>query len=155
MFNNKGENKHRKFMQMALAEAQLALAKGEIPVGAIVVKEDQVIGRGHNLVEQLKDPTAHAEMIAISAACSTINDKFLSSCTIYVTMEPCPMCSGALVWSRLKQVVIGCLDPKTGSCGSLFNIASNKKLNHQLEIVHNVMEEECSQLVKLFFRMKR
>lgn len=142
-------------MRAALAEARLAFHKGEIPVGAVVVHQNRIIGRGHNLVETLKDPTAHAEMQAITAACSSLNDKFLPECSLYVTLEPCPMCAGATVLARLKQICIGTLDSKTGSCGTLFNIASNKKLNHQAEIVHSILEDECRELLQNFFRHKR
>ncbi|AXJ00859.1 tRNA-adenosine deaminase [Cyclonatronum proteinivorum] len=142
-------------MRLALNEAQLAMQKGEIPVGAVVVHKNQVIGRGHNLVETLSDPTAHAEMQAITAACSTLNDKFLKECTLYVTLEPCPMCAGASVLARLKQICIGTLDSKTGACGTMMNVSSNQKLNHQVEIVHSILEEECSALLKLFFKGRR
>lgn len=131
------------------------MQKGEIPVGAVVVHKNQVIGRGHNLVETLSDPTAHAEMQAITAACSTLNDKFLKECTLYVTLEPCPMCAGASVLARLKQICIGTLDSKTGACGTMMNVSSNQKLNHQVEIVHSILEEECSALLKLFFKGRR
>ncbi|WP_270049199.1 tRNA adenosine(34) deaminase TadA [Cyclonatronum proteinivorum] len=146
---------HQRFMRLALNEAQLAMQKGEIPVGAVVVHKNQVIGRGHNLVETLSDPTAHAEMQAITAACSTLNDKFLKECTLYVTLEPCPMCAGASVLARLKQICIGTLDSKTGACGTMMNVSSNQKLNHQVEIVHSILEEECSALLKLFFKGRR
>ena len=150
-----GWHTHQKFMRMALEQARLAFQKGEIPVGAVVVHSGSVIGKGHNLVETLRDPTAHAEMQAITAACSTLNDKFLQECTLYVTLEPCPMCAGASVLARLKQICIGALDAKTGACGTLLNVAANKNLNHQTEIIHSVLEEECSELLRLFFRNKR
>ncbi len=142
-------------MKMAYDQALIAYQEDEVPVGAVVVENNLVIGKGHNQVEKLKDPTAHAEMIAISAACASRNDKFLEGCTLYVTLEPCPMCSGALVWSRLDRVVIGALDPKAGGSGSVFNISSNSKLNHQVEIIHSVLEEECSELLKRFFNRRR
>jgi len=142
-------------MQIALEQARLAYLLDEVPVGAVVVHEGVIIGRGHNMVETLKDPTAHAEMIAISAACTTQSDKFLTECSLYVTLEPCVMCSGAVVWARLKRMYVGTLDPKAGGSGSVFNISSNKKMNHQVEIVHNILEEECSEILRKFFIRKR
>jgi tRNA(adenine34) deaminase len=146
---------HDQFMGQALKEAVEAFTEGEIPVGAVVVHDGMIIGRGHNQVEMLKDPTAHAEMIAITAACSALGDKFLDECTLYVTLEPCPMCAGAAVWTRLKQIVYGAADPKAGACGSLFNIASNRKLNHRAEIIQGVREFECEEILKRFFRDRR
>jgi tRNA(adenine34) deaminase len=146
---------HQRFMHKALQEARKALTAGEIPVGAVIVRQGVIIGRGHNLVETLKDPTAHAEMVAITAACETVSDKYLSGATLYVTLEPCAMCSGALVWSRLDRVVFGASDPKAGGSGSIFNITSNNKLNHQLEVIQGVLEEECSSLLVGFFARKR
>ncbi|MCC5933436.1 MAG: tRNA adenosine(34) deaminase TadA [Candidatus Cyclonatronum sp.] len=142
-------------MRLALEEALLARQKDEIPVGAVVVHQNKVVGRGHNLVETLKDPTAHAEMQAITAACSTLDDKFLQECTLYVTLEPCPMCAGAAVLARLERICIGTLDAKTGACGTLLNVAANQKLNHQVEIIHSILEEECRELLQRFFRNKR
>ncbi len=135
--------------------AERASEEGEIPVGAIVVQGKKVIGKGYNQIEKLNDPTAHAEMIAISAACSTLKDKFLRDCTLYVTLEPCPMCAGAVVLSKINRLVFGAVDEKSGACGSLFNIAANKKLNHQVEVIQGVMESDCSHLLKDFFRKKR
>ncbi|MCH8556477.1 MAG: tRNA adenosine(34) deaminase TadA [Balneolia bacterium] len=148
-------HQHQAFMRKALDEAKLAYEKEEVPVGAVVVHEGRIIGRGHNMVETLKDPTAHAEMIAISSACGTLDQKFLSECSLYVTLEPCPMCSGAVVWSRMKTMYIGALDPKAGGSGSVFNISSNRNLNYQVEIVHSILEEECSELLKRFFNRRR
>lgn len=142
-------------MGLALMEAEKALAIGEIPVGAVVVLDGRIIGRGHNQVEMLKDPTAHAEMIALTAACATLGNKFLEECTLYVTLEPCPMCAGASVWTRIKRIVYGAADPKAGACGSLFNIGSNNKLNHRAEIIQGVREAECEEILKRFFRDKR
>ncbi len=146
---------HQVFMRKALDEAKLAYEKDEVPVGAVVVHNGRIIGKGHNMVETLKDPTAHAEMIAISSACSTIDEKFLKDCILYVTLEPCPMCSGAVVWARLKSMYVGALDPKAGGSGSVFNISSNRNLNHQVEIVHSILEEECSELLRRFFNRRR
>jgi len=142
-------------MGHALREAEEAFTIGEIPVGAVVVFEGRIVGRGHNQVEMLKDPTAHAEMIALTAACATLDNKFLEECTLYVTLEPCPMCAGASVWTRIKRIVYGAADPKAGACGSLFNIGSNNKLNHRAEIIQGVREAECEAILKRFFRGKR
>lgn len=142
-------------MARAFMLAEQAFENDEIPVGAVVVRNDQIIGKGYNQVEMLNDPTAHAEMLAISAACETISEKYLSECTLYVTLEPCPMCAGAAVWSKLGTIVFGAQDPKTGGCGSVFNIASNKKLNHQIEVIQGIMESESEYLLKEFFKQKR
>lgn len=142
-------------MKQALLEAQQAKNAGEIPVGAVVVKNHKIIGKGFNLVETLHDPTAHAEMMAISAACATENNKYLTDATIYVTLEPCPMCAGAIVWSKMKRIVFAAIDENSGACGSLFNVTSNKNLNHQVEMIQGVMEEESKQLLQQFFQNKR
>lgn len=146
---------HSRFMKMAIEEAQTALKHSDVPVGAIIVHENKVIGKGHNQVELLSDPTAHAEMIAISSAAATLDDKLLNDCTMYVTLEPCPMCAGAIVWSRIGRLVIGALDAKAGACGSLFNIAGSEKLNHKPEIIHSILEDECAELLTNFFKTKR
>lgn len=150
-----GINFHRKFMFEAFRLAEKALDEGEVPVGAVIVQENRIIGRGYNQVEMLKDPTAHAEMIAISAACATLQTKYLKGCSLYVTLEPCPMCSGAVVWSKLERIVFGAADEKSGGCGSKFNIAQNRELNHTVEIIQGVMEADCSWLLKEFFSKKR
>lgn len=146
---------HQRFMARAFMLAEQALEEDEVPVGAIVVHKGQIIGKGYNQVERLNDPTAHAEMIAISAACETISQKYLQECTLYVTIEPCPMCAGAAVWSKLGTVVFGATDARAGGCGSVFNISSNQKLNHQVKVIQGVMEAECEHLVKTFFKEKR
>lgn len=146
---------HQRFMARAFMLAEQALEEGEVPVGAIVVHKGRIVGKGYNQVERMNDPTAHAEMIAISAACETLSGKYLSECILYVTLEPCPMCAGAAVWSKLKTVVFGAVDAKSGGCGSVFNISSNKKLNHSVEIIQGVMEAESEFLLKEFFRNKR
>jgi len=142
-------------MQEALKLAKVAYQNGEIPIGAVVVHKNQIIGKGYNQVEMLGDATAHAEMIAISAACSAIHNKYLINCTLYVTLEPCMMCAGAAVWSKVERIVFGAIDEKAGGAGSVFNVASNRKLNHRSEIIQGVMEEQCSALLKKFFREKR
>jgi len=139
----------------ALKLAEKAFHEDEIPVGAVVVNENRIIGRGYNQTEKLKDPTAHAEMIAISAACSFLNDKFLRGCTIYVTLEPCPMCAGAIVLSKADRLVFGAPDEKSGACGTLFNLVDNRNLNHRAEVIQGVLEFECSVPLKEFFQRKR
>lgn len=153
--NGHRENEHHKYMRQALKLAKTAYSNDEVPVGALIVKSNQIIGKGYNQTEMLKDTTAHAEMIAISSACATLNSKYLSGCTLYVTLEPCPMCAGALVWSKINRVVFGAMDPKAGACGTLFNIAANKKLNSSAEIIHGIMENECTVLLKKFFKERR
>lgn len=153
MYN--GKNVHQNYMMQAFRLAENAYEKGEVPVGAVVVHENRIIGKGYNQVEMLQDSTAHAEMIAVSAACSTLQNKYLEDCTLYVTLEPCPMCAGALVWSKIKRIVFGAMDEKAGACGSVFNISSNKKLNHSIEIIQGVMEADCKYLLQEFFKAKR
>ena len=145
----------RNFMIDALEEAGKAMAKGEIPIGAVVVKDGEIIGRGYNLTESLKDPTAHAEVIAIKEAAKTLGGWRLTGCTMYVTVEPCSMCAGALVLSRISKLYIGTMDPKTGACGSIFNIVSCNKLNHEIQIETGVMQQECSGIMKDFFKELR
>jgi tRNA(adenine34) deaminase len=142
-------------MVKALQLAERAYEEGEIPVGAIVVLNNQIIGKGYNQVEKLKDPTAHAEMIALSAACDTIGNKYLKDATLYVTLEPCPMCAGALVWSKIDKVVYGASDPKAGACGSVLNILNNSDLNHRSEIIQGILEQDSEFLLKSFFSSKR
>lgn len=155
MFNGLPSSAHQKYMREALKLAETALRKDEVPVGAVVVHNDRIIGRGYNQVEMLGDPTAHAEMIAISAACTTLGNKYLNKATLYVTLEPCVMCSGAAVWSKMDRLVFGAMDEKAGGAGSVFNLTSNRKLNHSIETIQGVLEHECSALLKEFFRKKR
>lgn len=143
------------FMREALKQARAAAGKDEVPVGAVIVHKNQIIARAHNQVETLKDPTAHAEMIAITQAAGFLSSKWLQDCTLYVTLEPCSMCAGALVLSRIKRICFGAPDPKTGACGSVMNIARHKSLNHHLEVQGGILEEECGRLVSSFFRQKR
>jgi len=143
------------FMQLALKEAQKAFEDDEVPVGAIIVHKNKLIAKAHNQVERLKDPTAHAEMIAITQAASSLGAKWLNECTLYVTIEPCAMCAGALVLSRIKNIIYGAKDPKTGACGSVFNIANSKKLNHRIKVKAGILKDECSVLLKEFFKNKR
>lgn len=143
------------YMELALREAQQAFEKGEVPVGAVVVFEDRVIGRGYNQMESFHDATAHAEIVALSAAYNHFGDWRLENCYLFSTMEPCAMCAGAAILSRVKVIVFGAFDPKFGACGSVFNLPSEKKLNHNIEIVSGVMTPEVSSLMKLFFQQVR
>jgi len=148
-------NKDILYMREALKEAAKALEEDEVPVGAVIVSDSKIIARGHNQVERLKDPTAHAEMIALTSATNFLNTKWLNQCTLYVTIEPCSMCAGALVLARIKNICFGAKDPKTGACGSVTNIVNHKKLNHRIKVKSGVLEDECSRLLKDFFRKKR
>lgn len=146
---------HRRWMKVAFREAERAFERGEIPVGAVVVRGEEIVGRGHNMVEQLRDPTAHAEIIAITAACETLKTKFLNGCTLYVTLEPCPMCAGALVWARLDRLVFGAYDEKAGSASTLYNIPQDQRLNHQMDVIAGVDAERAAQLLRAFFAQRR
>lgn len=142
-------------MLEALKEAKKAFDKDEVPVGTVIVYDGKIIGRAHNQIKLLKDPTAHAEMIAITQAAAYLKNERLLDCTIYVTIEPCTMCAGAMVLARIKRLVYGASDPKTGACGSVTNISNNKQLNHKIKIDKGVLEEESSFLLKEFFKGKR
>jgi len=145
-----------KFMTLALIEAENAGKKGEVPVGAIIIDScGKVIARGHNLRESKNDPTAHAEIVAVRKASRKTGSWRLTECTIFTTLEPCPMCAGALINSRIKRVVFGCRDPKAGACGTLLDIPSHPVLNHKVEIISGILEEECSKLLKDFFKSRR
>ena len=143
------------FMQEALAEAQKAYDLDEVPIGAVVVKGGKIIGRGYNLREREKDPTLHAEIIAIKQAAKVLGGWRLTDCELYVTIEPCPMCAGAILQARIRQLVFGARDPKSGCTGSLYNLLQDSRFNHQTEVVEAVLEEECSQIMKYYFRQKR
>lgn len=140
-----------RWMQLAYQEAERAFEEGEVPVGAVIVCENQIIARGRNQIELLKDPTAHAEMIAITAAAGSLGTKWLENCDIYVTLEPCCMCSGALVLSRIRRLVFGANDPKAGAVGSLYNLAQDARLNHRIEVSSGILESKCSAILKEFF----
>lgn len=141
---------------MALAQAKRALSKGEVPVGAVIADADgEIIAKGYNLREASLDPTAHAEMIAIRRAAKRLGTWRLTDCAIFVTVEPCPMCMGAIIQARIKKVIYGCKDPKAGACGSVADLSALKRLNHRVEIEHGVMEDECSLLLKDFFKKLR
>ncbi len=143
------------FMAMAIREAMIAESKEEIPIGAVVVLDGKVIGRGHNQNKTLIDPTAHAEMIAITAACNKIQLRYLESATLYVTIEPCSMCAGAIVLARVPRLVFGARDSKAGACGSVFNLVQDPRLNHQVEVVGGVKDFECAALITEFFESIR
>ena len=143
------------FMAEALKEAEAAAAEGEVPVGAVIVRGGEIIAGAHNMTEQTKDPTAHAEILAIRKAAELLGGWRLVGCSMYVTVEPCTMCAGAIVWARIEKLVIGTPDPKAGACGSLYNIPRDARLNHNVEIETGLMGEECSRLMKDFFRKLR
>ena len=143
------------FMQQALAEANAAAAEGEVPVGAVLVVDGQVVARGRNAKELSGDPTAHAELVAIREAAQALGRWRLSGATLYVTLEPCPMCAGAIVQARVDRLVFGCRDPKAGATGSLMNLVQDERLNHRVELVEGVCAEQASALLKDFFRARR
>ena len=149
-------------MLEALKEAEKARDKGEIPIGAVIVKDGEIIGRGHNLTETEKDPTAHAEIVAIRQVGKMLGETLgwrrLSGCSMYVTVEPCSMCAGAIVWARIEKLIIGTMDPKAGGCGSVFNIVQEQKLNHQVEVFEieeGSTKTRCQEIVRDFFRELR
>jgi tRNA(adenine34) deaminase len=143
---------HCHFMEYALKEAQAALEKMEVPVGAVVVKDNLIIGRGHNRTESLKDATAHAEILAITSAAEKVGDWRLDDCILYSSIEPCAMCAGAAVLSRIKTIVYGAKDARFGACGSIFEIPTEKRLNHRIEIISGVMQKEALELLQGFFQ---
>ena len=145
----------KKYMVEALNEAKKAAEMGEVPIGAVIVRDGEIIAQGHNMTETLKDPTAHAEMIAIRQASAKLGGWRLTGCSMYVTAEPCSMCAGAIVWSRIEKLIIGTMDPKAGACGSVFNIPQDERLNHFVEIETGMMKEQCSLIMKDFFRKLR
>lgn len=143
------------WMRVAIEEAKKAEALTEVPIGAIVVHEGQIIGRGHNLRETTQNATTHAEMIAIQEACEAIGSWRLEETQLYVTLEPCPMCSGAMILSRVKEVYFGAYDPKGGTAGTLMNLLEDERFNHQAEVEGGILEEECGELLSMFFRNLR
>jgi tRNA(adenine34) deaminase len=152
---NSREEKDRKCMREAIKEAEKAFEKGEVPVGAVIVHNGRIIARAHNQVEQLKDATAHAEMIALTQASSALGDWRLEGAELYVTKEPCPMCAGAITLSRVGRVIFGARDEKAGAAGSKMNILQDGCLNHRVEVIAGVEEERCRGLLKDFFRTQR
>ncbi len=146
---------HRRWMKRAMQEAELAYDEGEVPIGAVIVKGERIVGRGRNRVERLKDPTAHAEQLAITAACETLDSRILTGCAMYVTLEPCPMCAGAIVWARLDRLVFGAFDEKAGAVSTLYNITQDERLNHRTEVISGVMDVEGAEILRAFFRERR
>jgi tRNA(adenine34) deaminase len=145
----------RRYMRAAIDAAEIAEENGDVPIGAVIVYENRIIARAYNQREQLADPTAHAEISDMTQAAASFENWRLHGCTIYVTLEPCPMCAGALVLARLDRLVFGCKDPKTGACGSLYNIVADERLNHRLKVTSGVLAEECSSQLQKFFQKKR
>lgn len=150
-----GMSPHARWMRLALDEARAAAEEDEVPVGAIVVAGGRVIGTGHNQREQLADPTAHAEMIAITQAAASLGSWRLEGCTLYVTLEPCPMCAGAIVQARVPAVVWGAADPKAGAVETLYRLFDDSRLNHRVEHMGHVLADECGRILTEFFRRKR
>ncbi len=146
---------YEKFMKEALQEALKAYKKDEVPVGAVIVFENKIIARAHNLIKTKKDPTAHAEMLAIKKASKKLKNERLLNTSLFTTIEPCSMCAGAIILARIKNLVFGARDPKTGACGSVFDIINSDKNNHSVNIVSGIMQKECGQIIKNFFKNKR
>ena len=143
------------FMKLALEQAKIAYKKDEVPIGAVIVCNDKVIAKGFNIREKRNDPTGHAEIVAIKKACKKRRSWRLEDCTIYVTVEPCSMCAGALLWTRIKRIVFGAFDAKGGALGSSYNLFEQKNLNHKAEITSGVLEKECISILSNFFKEKR
>ena len=149
------KNDHVKWMKAAFREAEKAFEQDEVPIGAVVVQNGKIIGRGYNQRESLIDPTAHAEIIAITSAANTIKDWRLKDCQLYVTKEPCPMCAGALVNARINMVIFGMYDEKEGCCGSLYQLCRDNRFKHQLTVKGGIMEEACTLMIQEFFKKQR
>ena len=148
-------SEHLEFMRLALREARRAFGEGEVPVGALVVQQGRVVGRAHNRPIRLNDPTAHAEILALRQAARKLDNYRLVGCTLYVTIEPCAMCAGAIVQARLKRVVFGANDPKAGAAGTALAVLNHPKLNHQVEVLQGVLAEDCASVLREFFRKRR
>ncbi len=144
-----------RYMRQAIDAACVAEENGDVPIGAVIVHQGRVIARAYNEREQLKDPTAHAEIIALTQAAAALGLWRLHGCTIYVTLEPCPMCAGALVMARLDRLVYGCTDPKAGACGTLYDLCRDGRLNHRLEVTAGVLADDCASLLQAFFKSRR
>jgi tRNA(adenine34) deaminase len=146
---------HEHFMQQAIREAEQAFREDEVPVGAVIVHNDRIVGAAHNQREQLRDPTAHAEMIAITQAAESLRSWRLDGCTMYVTLEPCPMCAGAILLARMPLLVYGATDPKAGSVDSLFHLLNDPRLNHRVQVIPHVLAVQCGEILSRFFQGKR
>ncbi|MGA2798084.1 MAG: tRNA adenosine(34) deaminase TadA [Thermoguttaceae bacterium] len=146
---------HEHFMRLALEQAEQALREDEVPIGAVVVRQEEVIASAHNQREQLHDPTAHAEMIAITQAAESLHSWRLDGCTLYVTLEPCPMCAGAILQARIPMLVYGAADPKAGAVHSLYRMLDDPRLNHRCQYVTNVLAEPCAEILSRFFQAQR
>lgn len=142
-------------MQQAIKEAEKALSDNEVPVGCVIVHEGRIIGRGYNRTESLQDPTAHAEMLAVTAAAEYLGSWRLEGTTVYCTLEPCAMCAGALILARVDRLVFGARDPKFGACGSIFNIVSDPRTNHRISVTEGILQDECAGIIQTFFQNKR
>lgn len=145
----------QQYMRMAIDAAHIAEDNGDVPIGAVIVHKGRILAKAYNQREQLQDPTAHAEIIALTQAAAALENWHLNGCTIYVTLEPCPMCAGALVLSRMARLVYGCDDPKTGAVKSLYNIVTDERLNHRLEVTSGVLAEHCTEQLQSFFARRR
>ena len=152
---NDQEKKDRQYMRAAIEAARIAEDNGDVPIGAVIVYQDRIIGKAYNQREQLQDPTAHAEIVAMTQAAEFVGSWRLEGCTMYVTLEPCCMCSGALVLARMDRLVYGCDDPKAGACKSLYNIVQDERLNHRLEVTPGVLAQDCSTILQDFFLRRR
>lgn len=148
-------DKDELFMEQAICQASIAEENGDVPIGAVIVHQNTIIAKAYNQREQLQDPTAHAEIIALTQAAAAVGSWRLHGYTMYVTLEPCPMCAGALVLARMDRLVYGCDDPKAGACGSLYNIVQDERLNHRLEVASCVLADECRQQLQKFFAKRR
>jgi tRNA(adenine34) deaminase len=149
------DNMDQRFMKLAIDQAFIAADNGDVPVGAVIVFEDRVIAKAHNQRQLLNDPTAHAEIIALTQAAEAVGNWRLNGCIAYITLEPCPMCAGALVMARIDRLVFGCDDPKAGACGSLYNIVQDERLNHSMDITSGVLNAECGGVLSDFFKVRR
>jgi tRNA(adenine34) deaminase len=146
-------SQHEIWMQFAFKEAEKAFESKEIPIGAVVVFDNRIIGKGYNQVESLRDPTAHAEIIALTSAAAYLNSKVLLGCSMYVTLEPCSMCAGAIVLAKLEALYFGAFDNKSGACGSVLNITNNPSLNHSLSVTGGIMDDKCGGIIRNFFEI--
>jgi tRNA(adenine34) deaminase len=151
----KNDDKDIELMQEALKEAEIAYSHQEVPIGAVVVYQNKIIARAHNRKEELQDPTAHAEILALQEAARYLGSWHLEDMDLYVTLEPCPMCAYAMLQARIKRLIFGTLDPKAGAAGSIINIIQDKRFNHQIEVVSGVLEKECSLILQKFFQERR